>query len=56
MQNIIDFPSNRRIFEAFWISIEFDIFRYVLIFLMIFGHNLDTKERSYFVVDQLFQR
>jgi fucose 4-O-acetylase-like acetyltransferase len=35
---------------------EFDVFRYVLIFLMIFGHNLGTKERSCFVVDRLFQR
>jgi fucose 4-O-acetylase-like acetyltransferase len=41
---------------AFWISIEFDIVRYVLIFLMIFGHNLGTKERSCFVLDRPLQR
>jgi fucose 4-O-acetylase-like acetyltransferase len=32
------------VFEVFWTSIKFDIVRYVLIFLMIFGHNLGTND------------
>jgi len=35
---------------------EFDIFRYVLIFLTYFGHNLGTKEKSCLAVDRPFQR
>jgi fucose 4-O-acetylase-like acetyltransferase len=38
------------------VSMEFDIFRYVLIFLMILGHNLGTKGWSCFAVDRSFQR
>jgi hypothetical protein len=43
MQKIIDFPSKMPNLKAFRISMEFDIVRYVLIFLMIFGHNLGTN-------------
>jgi len=35
---------------------EFDIFRYVLIFLTYFGHNLGTKEGLCTVVDRPLQR
>jgi hypothetical protein len=34
---------NRPVFKGSRISMEFDIFGYVLIFLMIFGHNLGTR-------------
>jgi len=39
----MDIHSKMRVFKASRISMEFDIFRYVLIFLMIFGHNLGTN-------------
>jgi hypothetical protein len=32
------------VFKAVWISIDFDISRYVLIFLTDFGHNLGTND------------
>ena len=34
----------RAFFEVYWISMEFDIVRYVLIFLTYFGHNLGTTQ------------
>ena len=37
---------NRLIFKRSRISMEFDIFRYVLIFLTYFGHNLGTNLRG----------
>jgi fucose 4-O-acetylase-like acetyltransferase len=36
----------KRVFEGSRVSIDFDIVRYVLIFLMIFGHNLGTNLKS----------
>jgi hypothetical protein len=38
-------PRIADIFKGSRISIEFDIFRYVLIFLTYFGHNLGTVLR-----------
>jgi hypothetical protein len=35
--------SNRPVCQGLMISMEFDIFRYVLIFLTSFGHNLGTN-------------
>ena len=35
----MNFHEKWAVFGAFWVSMEFDILRYVLIFLMIFGHK-----------------
>jgi len=43
-QKIKEILCKIRVFEGSRISIEFDIFRYVSIFLMIFGHNLGTND------------
>jgi len=43
MKIIIDIHCKRPIFQVSSILIEFDIFIYVLIFLMIFGHKMDTN-------------
>jgi hypothetical protein len=43
MKIIVDFHCKRPILKVSSISMEFDIFRYALISLMIFGHNLGTK-------------
>ena len=48
--------DKRSFFRAFWISIEFDIVRYVLIFLTSFGHKLGTKARPRFFIDQHLPR
>jgi hypothetical protein len=56
VKKIMELLCKRPVIRGFGILMAFDIFRYVLIFLMIFGHNLGTKERSCFVVDRLFQR
>jgi hypothetical protein len=40
---IIEFLYKMHLFKGSGISMDFDIFRYVLIFLMIFGYNLGTK-------------
>ena len=42
-QKIMKISSNRPVFLGLMISMEFDIFRYVLIFLTYFGHNLGTN-------------
>jgi hypothetical protein len=34
------------VFQSFWISMEFDFFRYVSIFLTSFGHNSGTNVRA----------
>jgi hypothetical protein len=41
-QKIMLFPRNIPVLDGSRISMEFDIFRYVLIFLTDFGHNLGT--------------
>jgi len=43
MKIIIDFHCKKLIFKRSRISMEFDIFRYVLIFLTYFGHKLGTN-------------
>jgi hypothetical protein len=43
VQKIRNFPYNRLVFRGARISKEFDIFRYVSIFLTYFGHNLGTN-------------
>jgi len=47
MQKIKEIRRIEAIFRAFWISVEFDIVRYVLISLTSFGHNLGTVKKSY---------
>jgi hypothetical protein len=44
-QKIRVFPCKTPLFKASRISMDFDIIRYVLIFLMNFGHNLGTVLR-----------
>jgi hypothetical protein len=45
-KNIIEIRNETRLLKCSWISTEFDIVRYILIFLMIFGHNLGTNLKS----------
>ena len=42
MQNMNDMPGKEFVLETFWISIEFDMFRYVSIFLTRVGHKMGT--------------
>jgi len=44
------------VYEAARISMEFDILRYVSIFLTDFGHNLGTKGRESYVIDRPYLR
>ena len=39
----MDIPILMRVFKGSRISIDFDLVRYVLIFLTYFGHNLGTN-------------
>jgi fucose 4-O-acetylase-like acetyltransferase len=52
----MDFPCKMYVFKGSRISMEFDIIRYVLIFLTYFGHNLGTGEYSCFAIDLPFGR
>ena len=42
----MDILCKMLVFKGSRISIDFDIFRYVLIFLTYFGHNLGTNRRA----------
>jgi len=42
-KKIMELLCKKRVFEGSRISMEFDIFRYVLIFLTSFGHDLGTN-------------
>jgi len=52
----MEIHENMRGFQGSWISMEFDIFRYVSIFLTYFGHNLGTKGRECQVIDRPYLR
>jgi len=45
VQIIMEILKKRAVFMAFRIPIEFDILRYVSIFLTSFGHNLGTNDK-----------
>ena len=44
--------NKNRIFKGSWFSMDFDIIRYVSIFLKIFRHKLGTSDRQATAVDR----